>query len=254
MPWFDTKPNKTATSPRWAPSVPAGMRVYAVGDIHGRADLLGKLAETIGNDLRASPSPEPVTIFLGDYIDRGPASREVIERLRRNDFPTPIVTLRGNHEDVFGQFLRGTGDVAYIQKLGGDATLQSYGLDLGDLSRLDPEPLRDALRAAIPPEHRAFLERTAISCTAGDYFFCHAGARPGVPLDEQSEEDLMWIRDGFLKSDHDFGKVVVHGHTPVRSPEVRPNGINIDTKAFASGVLTALALEGTERRFLAIRL
>lgn len=233
-----------------APALPAGKRIYAVGDIHGRADLLARMAELIEADCRSRPIGGAGTVFLGDYVDRGPDSRGVIGRLAAGDFPTPIVALRGNHESLFLQFMQGPVDIPYYDQLGGAATLGSYSIDLHRFARLDAEARDDLLRAAIPAEHLAFVETTRLSLVAGDYFFCHAGVRPGVPLAAQSEEDLMWIRAEFLSSAADFGKVVVHGHTPVRTPEVRPNRINVDTKAFASGILTAVVLEADERRFL----
>lgn len=238
-----------APAPRRPPSVPAGRRIYAVGDIHGRADLLEAMAMIIAEDLAARPGPEATTVFLGDYVDRGPDSRQVIDQLVRGDFPTAIVTLRGNHEEIMSGFLSGDVDAAYYDQLGGDATLNSYGLDTAAVTWAGKAE-RATMLGAIPLDHRRFLDDLRLSESVGDYFFCHAGARPGVALDRQSAEDLMWIRDEFLTSTYDFGKVVVHGHTPVRSPLIRPNAIGIDTHAFASGILTALVLEGPDRRFL----
>ena len=237
-----------------SPAIPAGRRVYAVGDIHGRADLLDAMAVLIAADLGARPVAGNLTVFLGDYIDRGPASAQVLERLVAGPFPTPIVTLAGNHEDLFQKMLRGVLDVTSFCANGGDATLRSYGLDPHVIRRLRPRQLDEVLRAAVPLRHRAFLDAAPTSHEVGDYFFCHAGARPGVSLDWQSEQDLMWIRAEFLNSDYDFGKMIVHGHTPVDAPEVRRNGINVDTKAFASGILTAVVLEGTDHRFIQARL
>lgn len=238
-----------APPPRLPPRVPDGHRIYAVGDIHGRADLLETMAGMIAKDLGERPSLEATTIFLGDYVDRGPDSFKVIDQLVRGDFPTSIVTLRGNHEEILLGFLSGDVDADYHDQLGGSATMASYGLDAADLSWADPAERARSLKV-IPPDHWSFLRDLRLSETVGDYFFCHAGARPGIALDHQSAKDLMWIRDEFLTSSYDFGKVVVHGHTPVRSPLIRPNGIDIDTHAFASGILTALVLEGTDRRFL----
>lgn len=233
-----------------APALPAGERIYAVGDIHGRADLLGRMAALIEADCRLRPVAAARTVFLGDYIDRGPDSRGVLGRLAAGDFPTPFVALRGNHESLFLQVLRGLVDMASYDQLGGAATLRSYGLDLGRLAPLGAEAREGLLRRAIPAEHRAVVDATRLSLVAGDYFFCHAGVRPGVPLAAQSAEDLMWIRAEFLSSAADFGKVIVHGHTPVERPELRPNRINVDTRAFASGILTAVVLEAGERRLL----
>ena len=235
-------------------SVPEGRRVYAIGDIHGRADLLGRMAALIEDELRSISAQEVLTVCLGDYIDRGPGSAKVIERLAHADFPTALVTLMGNHEDLFLKFLRGSLSLEAFFDNGGDATLQSYGLAPDAVASMNDRNLREALRAAIPLHHRAFLAALPTSWSVGDYFFCHAGARPGVSLDQQSAQDLMWIREDFLRSTFDFGKLVVHGHTPVKTPLIRANGIGIDTKAFASGVLTAIVLEGAERRFIEARL
>lgn len=238
---------------RPAAAVPAGLRVYAVGDVHGRADLLHRMADLIERDCRERPAGSAVTILLGDYVDRGPDSAQVVDRLARADFPTVLFTLKGNHEDIFRGFLGGDVGLDGFCRSGGDATLESYGLDPATLGRLRPRAVLDAVNAAVPASHRGFLDGLRTSMWLGDYFFCHAGARPGVPLDDQRDEDLMWIREDFLRSDFDFGKVVVHGHTPVVQPWVRPNGIDLDTKAFASGVLTALVLDGAERWFLQAR-
>lgn len=236
-------------APRRPPSVPEGQRVYAVGDIHGRSDLLETMAGLIARDIATRPGPEATTIFLGDYVDRGPHSSKVIDQLVRGDFPTPIVTLRGNHEAILSGLLKGDVEAGYHDQLGGGATLASYGLDAAAYAWAGKAD-RAVMLEAIPPKHRDFLDSLGLSETIGDYFFCHAGARPGIALQRQSAQDLLWIRDEFLRSTYDFGKVIVHGHTPVRAPFVRPNGIDIDTHAFATGILTALVLEGPNRRFL----
>lgn len=244
--WWKTGGGQDATPGR---AVPEGRRVYAIGDVHGRADLLDAMARLVERDLADRPGPDATTIFLGDYVDRGPDSAGVVDRLVRRDWPTPLVALRGNHEDLFVGFLTGQIDPGYHTQLGGDATLRSYGIDPGELAALPPEG-RAALLQRVPDRHCSFLDMLQLSETVGDYFFVHAGVRPGVPLDRQSPDDMLWIRDDFLRSKADFGKTVVHGHTPVREPQVRVNGINIDTQAYASGVLTALVLEGREIRFL----
>jgi serine/threonine protein phosphatase 1 len=177
----------------------------------------------------------------------------VIDRLAANPFPTPYIALRGNHEAMMESFLAdpGVGQHWYVQ--GGAEALQSYGVGLRSLliGRSD-EDVADRLRAAMPDTHKAFFNALRSSFTHGHYFFCHAGVRPGVPLERQSAHDLMWIRQEFLASAEDFGKVVVHGHTPVPVPEVRPNRINIDTGAVFSGLLTCVVLEGQSVRFLAV--
>ena len=239
-----------ATSPR--PSVPARTRVYAVGDVHGRDDLLAELSGLIARDCASAPG-EVLTLFLGDYVDRGPHSAAVVERLASGRFPTPLRALRGNHEAMLLRFLADASVLEFWRSYGGLETLHSYGVDVSAAMRGGGyEAARDAFSEALPAAHRAFLEATELSATVGDYFFCHAGVRPGTPLADQDEDDLLWIRDGFLSHERPFGKIVVHGHTPVASPEVRVNRINIDTGAFATSRLTCLALEGEGRRFLSV--
>ncbi len=241
-----------ASAPR-RPSLPDGVRIYAIGDVHGRADLLGRMAELIAADCRDRPVREARTILLGDYVDRGPDAAAVLDRLARRDMPTPLLALTGNHEQILRDVLAGTLDLSTFVRNGGDATLRAYGLDLEALLRMPAQNVGDAIRAALPDAHRAVLDGLRLSASEGDYFFCHAGVRPGVPLDAQDPDDLVWIRAEFLRSRADFGKVVVHGHTPAPQPESRPNRIGVDTGAFASGVLTAAVLEGTGRRFLQAR-
>lgn len=227
-----------------------GLRVYAIGDIHGHADLLGRVSTMIATDLEADRPAETLTVFIGDYIDRGPSSAAVVDRLLRRDFPTPIVTLRGNHEQML---LDALDDAALLRSWlsnGGLETARSYGLSTAALLDGDPEWFRRELLDVIPAAHLALLRSTELSRTVDGYFFCHAGIEPGVALDEQAAETLMWIRRPFHLSKLDHGKVVVHGHTPVPKPEVKPNRINIDTGAFASGRLTCLVLDGAKRRFM----
>lgn len=234
-------------------SVPRGVRVYAVGDIHGRLDLLDQLLGQIQRDAALAPDRVNYLVFLGDYVDRGPHSSLVIERLATCPLPGfGSVYLRGNHEATMMGFLRdirvGPDWLAY----GGTATLASYGV---------PPPCEDApptfmaeaqrqLNAALPAHHRSFLAGLRTSLSIGDYHFVHAGVRPGVPLDRQSDDDRLWIRREFLESRADHGKVVVHGHTIAPEPDIRANRIGIDTGAFATNRLTCLILDGTDRRFL----
>ena len=233
------------------PSAPPGLRLYAIGDIHGRADLLARLAGKIGADLRGGGFDAALTIFLGDYIDRGLDSRGVLDRLARRDFPTPIVCLRGNHEDVFLRYVDDPAMLDQFAAFGGLTTLASYGVDPGrEMAFGGAKAVHAAFLARFPPAHRRFLEETQLSAEYGDYFFCHAGARPHVPLERQEPGDLMWIRYEFLNYRGSFGKVVVHGHTPHAHVENHENRINLDTHAVRSGVLTAVVLEGQARRFL----
>jgi serine/threonine protein phosphatase 1 len=229
-----------------------GLRLYAIGDIHGEAALLDRLMAKIDDDLAAHRPAEALAIFLGDYVDRGPDSAGVIDRLARGTFGLPHVALRGNHEDAMLAALAEGGDAMERWcRMGGVATLASYGVDLAKPGRRKAlAKARDALLGRIPAAHRAFLGETRLIESVGDYVFVHAGLRPGIPIERQAAADLMWIREEFLRSDADFGKVVVHGHSPRPWPENQPRRINVDTGAFKSGVLTAVALEGAGRRFL----
>ncbi|MGJ0392342.1 MAG: metallophosphoesterase family protein [Methylocystis sp.] len=232
-------------------AAPEGMRIYAIGDIHGRADLLNRLAQSMEDDLHEGDYSETCTVFLGDYVDRGLDSRGVIDRLARRDFPTPIVALRGNHEDVILRYLADPAMLDQVAALGGLTTLASYGVDAGrEMLRGGAPAVLAGFLTRFPDSHRRFLEETAFSAAYGDYFFCHAGVRPHVPLDRQDPQDLMWIRYEFLNYRGPFDKVIVHGHTPHARVENLPNRINLDTHAFKSGVLTAVVLEGKERRFI----
>ena len=233
-----------------AATTPPDMRIYAIGDVHGRDDLLQEISEQIEKDLASAP-PQVLTVLLGDYVDRGPHSANVVERLAAGRFPTQIKALRGNHELLFLQFLDNPAVLGDWRKVGGLETLHSYGVDIRQALRgKDLRCGASRTRQELPTTHRRFLEATELSATFGDYFFCHAGVRPDVPLESQSPEDLMWIRAEFLRSERPFGKTVVHGHTPVAEPEIKSNRINIDTGAFATSALTCLVLEGPRRRFL----
>lgn len=226
-----------------------GYRAYAVGDVHGRLDLLEHLLAKIHAELQRRPSDKTLLVFVGDLIDRGPASAQVIERLRtyrRSGVETAF--LLGNHEEVLLRILGG--DAPLITKwrwFGGSECLQSYGVGPDRLSHLTDEEALAVVSAAIPREHVEFLETFVDSCRFGDYLFVHAGIRPGVDLEQQSQTDLRWIRAPFLSDDRDHGFVVVHGHTIAAEAELLPNRIGIDTGAYRTGVLTAVAIEGSER-------
>ncbi len=236
-----------------APSTPRGTRLYAIGDIHGRDDLLAQLSLLIHEDAYRRQAPRNVVVYLGDYVDRGRDSRAVIERLLHAPLPGfESVHLKGNHEDIMLRFLDDIGVAPSWLTYGGRETLESYGI-APPLPHAPPMELLEAqerLRAALPPEHLDFLRRLRLSHEEGDYVFVHAGVRPGVPLAAQRAEDMLWIRDEFLSSEASFGRVVVHGHTIKADPDVRTNRIGVDTGAFASGHLTALVAEGTEWYFL----
>jgi serine/threonine protein phosphatase 1 len=227
-------------------------RLYVIGDIHGRLDLLDRAIAAIEQDVAARGS-HALTVTLGDYIDRGPKSRGVLDRLIANPFPTPYVSLKGNHEVLLESFLADPTVGQHWRRLGGLETLHSYGVSVSGLMvGKNYDEAADHLRAAMPAEHLKFLQLMKTSYSHGKYFLCHAGVRPGVPLDRQSDEDLLWIRDKFLSSKMNFGKIVVHGHTPVEAPEVLPNRINIDTGAFATGQLTCVVLNESGHHFLTV--
>jgi serine/threonine protein phosphatase 1 len=225
-------------------------RIYVIGDIHGRLDLLEQMIDKIRRDIDEHHG-EGLAITLGDYVDRGPDSHGVLNCLARNPFATPYVALKGNHEDLFELFLRDPTFGADWRRLGGLATLNSYGISVAPLMvGKGYEAAAEQLQAAMPSEHLKFLASLKTSLDVGKYFLCHAGIRPGISFERQNEQDLLWIREEFLNSKMDFGKIVVHGHTPVDEPEVLPNRINIDTGAFATGRLTCVVLEGDRQRFL----
>ncbi len=226
-----------------------GRRIYCIGDIHGRSDLLTNVARWIAEDAKSATS-EPLTVFLGDYIDRGPDSKGVLERLSARDFPTPVLALMGNHEQMLLGVLDNEAGLADWRQYGGLETLHSYGVRVGDVMRGEKfAEARAALIERLPLRHREFLAGCQLSASSGDYYFCHAGVRPDLPLAMQGASDLLWIREPFIRFEGSFGKRIVHGHTPVEQPDVRPNRINIDTGAYATGILTCLVLEDESIRF-----
>ncbi len=236
-------------------STPADTVIYAIGDVHGRCDLLELLTSRIIEDAAKRRSSKRLLVLLGDYVSRGVDSRRVIETLLA---PPPAgftrITLRGNHEDLWLRYLGGDLDAGrHWFDFDGLDTLADYGVDVGDRSRRDNatvEALRERFAAALPAEHLAFVRSTPACHRSGDYLFAHAGVRPGVPLAQQDTRDLMWIRKPFIDSLLDHGAVVVHGHCVVAEPELRANRIGIDTGAWRSGVLSCVALEGTRRDIL----
>jgi len=241
----------TSEAVKERPRVPAGRRVYAIGDIHGRADLLSETFARIDADLRSRPSARSTEVFLGDYIDRGPDSQRVIELLLGRQKNHDTIFLKGNHEDCLLRVLTDPGVLSEWKMIGGLSTVLSYGVSVtGHHEPQSHERIAAALAQAIPRSHQDLLSKLPLSHTLGDYFFAHAGVRPGIPLTAQSARDLLWIRDDFLLHEEDFGKVIVHGHTPTMEPEVRRNRINIDTGAYATNRLTCLVLEADQMSFL----
>jgi len=236
-------------SPR--PRTPEGVRIYAVGDVHGRADLLDQVFKRIDAQLAENPTTHGIEVFLGDYIDRGPESRQVLDRLIARSCTHRAVFLKGNHETYLTEFLTNPGILNDWQRLGGLETLMSYGIKPTINANAGAQrQLAAALDQGLPAGHRRFLDDLRLSFTCGDFYFVHAGIRPGIPLKKQREEDLLWIRDDFLLCEDAFSKFVVHGHTPVPQPDLRPNRFNIDTGAYATGRLTCLMLEEDEMYLL----
>lgn len=234
------------------PIGPEGHRAYAIGDIHGRLDLLDELLAMVGADNRTRGPAKVTIIFLGDLIDRGPQSAQVVERLRRYDPPfAKTVFLMGNHEEVLLRILAGETDILPDWlRFGGVECVQSYGIDPFDLQNSGRTDALKVLRNAIPKDHVKFLSSFADTASFGGYLFVHAGIRPGVPLAEQLPQDLRWIRLPFLDDVSDHGSIVVHGHTISEQVDSRPNRIGVDTGAYRTGILTALGIEGADRWIL----
>lgn len=234
--------------------IPPGRILYAVGDIHGECALLEQLLDRILEDAATAGAGQAATIiFLGDYIDRGPDSRGVLERLSgRPPAGVEWRFLRGNHEQALLDFLTDPEAASAWLRFGGVETLASYGL-LAPPGTLDPkrlEALASQLEERLPPRHLDFLRRCEMMAVVGDYAFVHAGVDPALPLDQQRPEDLLWMREGFIDRPVRGGHVIVHGHTVVETPLVEGNRIAIDTGAYATGRLTAVVLAGRERRIL----
>lgn len=235
-----------------APSVGERLRVYAIGDIHGRDDLFAQLLELIARD-DAGREPLPCRlVLLGDLVDRGPSSAQVVERamaLARSGDDVHFV--KGNHEEMFVAMARGDVEVArFFRRFGGLETLASYGLDAAMAADLSDQALAGWALEHVPRPHVDFLDDFSDGLTVGDYLFVHAGVRPNVPIEAQRTEDLRWIREAFLNHEGSHGKMIVHGHSITADADVRTNRIGIDTGAFASGKLTAIGLEGSERWFV----
>ena len=228
------------------PQIPDGTRIYAIGDVHGRVDLLREMFSAIDDSLISHPIDNVVQVLIGDYIDRGPSSREVIDDLIARGRRHTMVCLKGNHENYAIRFIADPSVLSEWKQVGGMSTLLSYGLR--PTARDDPETRQEmsaAFRSTLPESHRRFLQNLPLTYSCGDYFFAHAGVRPGVPLVEQREQDLLWIREDFAAR-----RGFRQGHRPrpytSQKADVRPNRINIDTGAFATGRLTCLVLQGDE--------
>ncbi len=226
------------------------MRLYAIGDVHGRLDLLEEMHRRIAAELADDPPADWRIIHLGDYVDRGPDSRGVIDFLiAAQAHDERNLAVLGNHDAGFLEFLATPDAESIFARHGGAATAMSYGV--ADPDFRDPRTA-EALGRLAPAEHRQFIGALPLSHSFGDFFFCHAGIRPGVPLDDQTRSDLIWIRGEFHNWPGLFDKVIVHGHTPHHEAEVLPNRVNVDTEAWRSGVLTALVVEGIRKWLIAV--
>jgi serine/threonine protein phosphatase 1 len=234
----------------WLPapaSLPAGTRIYAIGDIHGCTAKLVELHYAIAADLAQNPVERSVLIHLGDVIDRGADSAGVLWLLSGEIAPavTERIDLRGNHETLMLNALApgaSTRDATLWLDNGGDKALKSYGIGKS-------EPI-ESWAGLIPPPHLDWLRSLRLCHSEGGYLFVHAGIRPGIALDQQDPDDLIWIRDEFLYSRAPHPLVVVHGHSMVQKPEILKNRIGIDTGAVMGNVLTCLVLEAESLRFL----
>lgn len=233
------------------PRVAEGLRVYAVGDIHGHIDLLLDLQRQMDEDQRAHPGRTPQEIYLGDYVDRGPATAAVLDALVERQDSHGAICLSGNHEELMLEAYRSFEAFIHWLRVGGRAAALSYLPRLAPMADdVEDRYLWHRWRGALPETHLGFLRNLGTTHVCGDYLFVHAGLRPGVPLDAQTRHDCLWIRHDFLDHREPFEHVVVHGHTPVPEPDVRANRIGIDTGAFASGHLTCLVLDGVEQVIL----
>lgn len=234
-------------------NLPQDTRIYAIGDIHGRDDLLANLLGKIEADAKDFNGTVKL-VFIGDYIDRGNSSKQVVERLRHG-LPSRFETvfLRGNHEQALMDFMADPIAAAAWLSWGGDTTLESYGVPLRDTTgRLrGPHLLATELREILDETgHAGFYLGTRLWHVEGGYLFVHAGVRPHLALEYQIPSDIMMIRDDFLKRDHGLPYRVVFGHTIMEQPLVLPDRIGIDTGAYASGKLTTVVLEKKPNRFL----
>ena len=247
--------NLRKRAPGFVPVMAPGRRVYAVGDIHGRLDLLDDILARIDADHAARPPAERHLVFLGDLVDRGPDSAGVVERIRLLAAADPHVhCLMGNHEEIFLRAIDGDDKALRLFcRIGGRETIQSYGMSEEEYNRLDYAELLAAMQRLVPAAHRDFVDGFEDMIAIGDYLFVHAGVRPEVALEEQRPADLRWIRDPFLDHPRPLEKMIVHGHTVTEAPEMRAHRIGIDTGAYQSGVLTAIGLEDGERWVLDTR-
>ena len=239
--------------PKSAGKLPPGRRVYAIGDIHGRLDCLDRMLAMIVDDMSGHEPAETSLIYLGDYVDRGPDSCGVVDRVMQWSHPgLDIVALKGNHEEILlSAAANERSSLALFDRVGGRETMLSYGMAPDEYDHCSLAELAARIGRYVPQEHLTFLAGLQDHVTIGHYRFVHAGVRPGIAFDEQKASDLRWIRGEFLNHDGPHDGIIVHGHTVTSEPVIRANRIGIDTGAFASGVLTALVLDADGQRIMA---
>ncbi len=232
---------------------PAGVRIYIIGDVHGCIDLLKSMQEKIHSEIERDKVDDWRIVLVGDYCDRGPHVRATVEHLidcctgnRR------YVALQGNHDQGFLDFLDRPNPRGLFSRYGGIETAASYGVELDLRTSGSTRICHEALVRAVPATHREFLSSLPLTAEFGDFFVCHAGIRPGLPLDRQDPDDLVWIRSDFLDYPGLHPKVIVHGHTPCAVAEVMPNRVNVDTGAVWSGKLSALVIDGQDKRMIEV--
>lgn len=228
-----------------------GKRIYAIGDIHGCLAELEQVQANIRLDLMNRPHADPVVIYIGDFMDRGPDSKGVIDKLiAAQDGPVETYFLLGNHDKMLLDYLNDPSQMATKElhwlnpRLGGNETLRSYGIDP------DGDAVHGLFQATYPKEHRTFLTHLSAYVEIGKYVFVHAGIRPDIPMNKQIEQDLIWIREPFLSHAADHGFTVIHGHTPVKQVENHGNRIAIDTGAVFGRHLSCLVSEGSDQSLL----
>lgn len=248
---FKKRPKSEAA--RSDSAIPDGQRIYAIGDVHGRLDLLEQLMDCILADDRSREPADTQIIFLGDLIDRGPDSAGVLDYVRKlSNSGLRIRCLAGNHEEVLLSAIEEPSkeNARFFYRIGGRETLISYGMSAHELEQIEWESLSDAIPALLPEAHVEFLQDMEDMIVVGDYAFVHAGINPALPLEKQQIKHLRWIREGFVDHDEAMEKIIVYGHTIAPDVVRGPSRIGIDTGAYKSGKLTALVLEGNEQRFL----
>ncbi|WP_305098126.1 metallophosphoesterase family protein [Croceibacterium aestuarii] len=231
-------------------SVPAGQRVYAVGDVHGRLDLFNALIDAIEADDASAVPADTTVVLLGDLVDRGPDSAGVVARARDWQRGRKVRILAGNHEEMFLKSFTDRDMLRHFLRFGGRETVLSYGIDRHIYNSAEIDDVQSMMNACVPQEDRDFIAGFEDMIAIGDYLFVHAGIMPDMPLEEQHSKYLRWIREPFLSHAAPHGAVIVHGHTIFDEPDDRGNRIGIDTGAYCNGRLTALVLEGDTRRYI----